>query len=195
MATTLDQDHGSVRPGGSQCPPVQGDELVVDFPSSIKEGDAGDGVSLGGAGREERRDHPAIRLSIGRVLEVERLVEHGRPGRSVEMIQHEHRVSLTGEPPAEIAERRTEAERIGPDQDAGMGAGRRMNEDRVAGAVGSPDLDVGLDDRSFAGPRWRCQGSQSRRQRQRDKVTTCRVVERLSRSVVFQKQVLPKGPR
>ena len=82
-------------------------------------------------------------------LIVERLVEHGSLGRPVEVIRQEHRISFGSDAFAEVAYHRAQAQRIRPNQHSRMRTFRRVNEDRVAGAVRRFDINVGFDDRQF----------------------------------------------
>src|ERR1051326_3098510 len=122
---------------------------LVHLSLRVKECNVGDSVSLCRAGREEWRYHSAISLSVGWILIVERLVEHGSLGHAVKVIRQEHRISFGSDALAEAAYHRTQAQRIRPNQHSGMSTLRRVNKDRVAGAVRRFDLNVGLDDRQF----------------------------------------------
>jgi hypothetical protein len=143
----------------------------VDLRLRIQERDVGHGILLARAWSVHRR-HQRLQLRhVGLILEAERpgVVELRRFRHAIERIRHQHRISFGGNPLADVAHRRAQAERIRPDQHARMGTARRMNEGGVACAVGRFDRDVGLDNRQLRGRR-RCAGGGKAGQRHRDEV-------------------------
>jgi len=120
----------------------------IDFLLPIEPGDERDGIFLGGAGRVDRAHQRRQLRAIGLVAEVERpRVESGVAHDAIERVRHEHRVAFLRQRASHFAHHRAQAERVGPDNHAGMLAGRRVDERGVARAVGRLDLDVFLDDR------------------------------------------------
>ena len=66
--------------------------------------------------------------------------------RPVEEIGDKHGVSFGCDALAEIANHRTQARRIVPQQHSRMGAFRGVNKDRIADAIGRFDFTVSVDD-------------------------------------------------
>src|SRR5262245_23014800 len=123
--------------------------LLVHLPLRIQERNVGKRIPFRRPRREERFHHSEIFFSVGWILKIERVVEHGGPGHTVEVIRYEYRISFSRETLAEFAERRAQPERIGPNQRSGMRPGRWVKKGRVADAIRRFDLNIGLDDRQF----------------------------------------------
>jgi len=114
----------------------------------VQEGNERNGVLLGGARRVHRRHQRLELRHVGRILEIEiRGIRERSFGNTIERIGHQDGVSLGGDALAYFAHRGPQAEGVGPDQHARMGAAVRMDEGRVAGSVRSLDLDIHLHDR------------------------------------------------
>jgi len=124
--------------------------VLVHLPLLIQEVNVGDRISLCGARREEGRHGSGVSLPIRWVVGVvERSVEHGGPGATVEEIGHKNRIAFASNTLSEIDYHRTQARRIVPEQYSRMRPFLRvrMNEECIAGAIRRFDVDVGLDDR------------------------------------------------
>src|SRR5690349_20150779 len=105
-----------VRP--AQTVAVRPDLLfLVHLALRVQERNVSNSVSLCRTGREERRDRSAIFLSVGWIVGiVEGYVEHRSPGRPVEEIRYERRISFGGYAFAEVADYGTKARRVVPHQ-------------------------------------------------------------------------------
>src|SRR4029077_7760028 len=111
------------------CPDLP---FLVDLSLRIQKGNVSNSVSLRRTRREERCYRSAIFLSVGWIVGiVEGGVEHGSPRRPVKKVRYEHRISLGGDAFAEVANYRTKARRVMPQQYSGMGTFGRMNEDCI----------------------------------------------------------------
>ena len=111
-------------------------------------------IVLGRARRADAAHHlPELRHVLG-VLEAEALhLDPRRLGHAVVGVRHQHRVALRGQALAHVAHGGPQAEGVGPDDHRRMAAAGRVDERRVARAVGRLHLDVGFDHRRPA--RWR----------------------------------------
>ena len=106
------------------------------------------GVALDRFGRVQRGG-PQVELApVGGIAEVERgrIGDDRRLRVAVERIRHQHRIAERGEAPPEGAERRPQAEHVGPDQHARMLPVLGMEIRRVADAVAGLDVHVAFDD-------------------------------------------------
>jgi hypothetical protein len=96
------------------------------------------------AGRADRR-HQRLQLGhVRRILEAEGrgIFDRRRFLDAVERVRDEDRVAFGRDALADVAHRRTQPERVGPDEHRRMRAGGWINKCSVAGAVLGLDLDV-----------------------------------------------------
>src|SRR6266446_5237806 len=81
------------------------------------------------------------------IVEIERSSDHRRTRGTVERVGHQHDMALPSQAPTHVAESRTQAQNVGPDEDSRRSPLTfRIEQNSVAGPIGGLHLDVLFDD-------------------------------------------------